>query len=182
MDSLRCELLHDGSHVRVTMVQMPAVNTPQFDWVKTRLPRAPQPVPPIFQPEVAAEAVLWAADHDRPELYVGASTVLAIVGNKVSPRLGDAYLARTGYRSQQTSEPIDRHRPDNLWTPVAGDHGAHGRFDTRAHSRSLQLKLTIHRGALAAALGVGAALVWWGGSDRHATRAARASSADGRSR
>jgi len=154
MDSLRSELLHDGSRVRVTMVQMPAVNTPQFDWVKSRLPGKPQPVPPIFEPEVAAEAVLWAADHDRPELYVGFPTVLAIVGNKIAPRLGDAYLARTGYAAQQTSEPADPHRPDNLWRPVPGDHGAHGRFDARAHSWSLQLWLTTRRRALT--LGAGA--------------------------
>ena len=163
MDSLHCELLHDGSRVRVTMVQMPAVNTPQFDWVKTRMPGAPQPVPPIFQPEVAAEAVLWAAEHDRPELYVGISTVVAIVGNKLAPRLGDAYLARTGYASQQTEEPVDPRRRDNLWEPVPGDHGAHGRFDARAHSRSPQLWLTMRRRAVA--LGVGAlaaigALAW----------------------
>ena len=154
MDSLRAELLHDGSHVRVTMVQMPAVNTPQFDWVKSRLPRKPQPVPPIFEPEVAAEAVLWAADHDRPELYVGFPTVVAIVGNKIAPRLGDAYLARTGYAAQQTSEPADPDRPDNLWHPLPGDHGAHGRFDARAHSFSLQLWLTTRRRALT--LGAGA--------------------------
>jgi len=153
MDSLRAELLHDGSHVRVTMVQMPAVNTPQFDWVKSRLPRKPQPVPPIFEPEVAAEAVLWAADHDRPELYVGFPTVVAIVGNKIAPRLGDAYLARTGYAAQQTSEPADPHRPDNLWQPLPGDHGAHGRFDARAHSFSLQLWLTTRRRTLALAAG-----------------------------
>ena len=165
MDSLRCELLHDGSHVRVTMVQMPAVNTPQFDWVKTRLPNAPQPVPPIYQPEVAAGAVIWAAEHDRPEVYVGGSTVLAIVGNKLAPRLGDEYLAHTGYASQQTNQPVRPDRPDNLWAPVAGDHGAHGRFDARAHTRSFQLSLTMHRG-IAAAVGalatIGALAAWHG--------------------
>jgi NAD(P)-dependent dehydrogenase (short-subunit alcohol dehydrogenase family) len=155
MDSLRCELLHDGSRVRVTMVHMPAVNTPQFDWVKTRLPGSPQPVPPIFQPEVAAEAVLWAADHDRTEMWVGAPTVVAILGNRLAPRLGDHYLARTGYASQQTDEPVDAHRPHNLWEPVPGDHGAHGRFDERAHSSSLQLWLTMRRRALV----IGAALL-----------------------
>ncbi len=176
MDSLRCELLHDGSHVRVTMVQMPAVNTPQFDWVKTRLPGAPQPVPPIFQPEVAAEAILWAADHDRPEVYVGGSTVVAIVGNKIAPRIGDLYLARTGYASQQTDEPVSPDRPDNLWKPVSGDHGAHGRFDGRAHSRSVQLWLTMHRGAIA--LGAGAlamlgALAAWQDGRRRPVRTSR---------
>lgn len=161
MDSLRCELLHDGSHVRVCMVQMPALNTPQFGWVKSRLPHRAQPVPPIYQPEVAAEAVLWAAEHDRPEIYVGFSTVVAILGNKLFPRLGDWYLARTGYRSQQTDEPEDPMRPNDLWEPVAGDHGAHGRFDARAHPRSLQLELTKRRGWLGVAvagLAVAAAL------------------------
>jgi NAD(P)-dependent dehydrogenase (short-subunit alcohol dehydrogenase family) len=159
MDSLRCELLHDGSHVRVCTVQMPALNTPQFGWVKSRLPRRAQPVPPIFQPEVAAEAVLWAAEHDCPELYVGFSTVLAIVGNKLLPRLGDRYLARTGYRSQQTHEREDPLRPNNLWEPVAGDHGAHGAFDARAKPWSLQLELTRRRGWVGvAALGLAAGL------------------------
>src|SRR6266704_132303 len=106
-DSLRCELIHERSRIHLTMVQMPALNTPQFSWVKSRLPRKPQPVPPIFQPEVAAEAIFWAAHHDRPEVYVGWPTVEAIVGNKVAPRLADHYLARTGYDSQQTNEPAD---------------------------------------------------------------------------
>jgi len=151
MDSLRCELLHDHSHVRVTMVQMPALNTPQFSWVKSRLPNKPQPVPPIYQPEVAAEAILWAADHDRPELYVGWPTVDAIVGNKIVPRLADEYLARTGYQSQQTNEPDDKNRRNNLWEPLPGDHGAHGAFGDRAHGYSFQLWLATHRGWLASA-------------------------------
>jgi NAD(P)-dependent dehydrogenase (short-subunit alcohol dehydrogenase family) len=151
MDSLRCELLHDQSHVRVTMVQMPALNTPQFSWVKSRLPNKPQPVPPIFQPEVAAEAIVWAAHHDRPEVYVGWPTVEAIVGNKIVPRIADEYLAHAGYKSQQTNEPVDPNRRDNLWQPVPGDHGAHGDFDNRAHSHSLQLWATTHRGWLASA-------------------------------
>jgi NAD(P)-dependent dehydrogenase (short-subunit alcohol dehydrogenase family) len=151
VDSLRCELLHDRSKVRVTMVQMPALNTPQFSWVKSRLPHKPQPVPPIFQPEVAAEAIFWAAHHDRPEVYVGWPTVEAIVGNKIAPRLADLYLAHTGYESQQTDEPEDNNRPDNLWEPVAGDHGAHGAFDHRAHRQSSQLWVTTHRNWLAIA-------------------------------
>ena len=159
MDSLRAELLHDGSHVRVTMVQMPAVNTPQFDWVKSRLPRKPQPVPPIFEPEVAAEAVLWAADHDRPELYVGFPTVVAIVGNKIAPRLGDAYLARTGYAAQQTSEPADPHRPDNLWQPLPGDHGAHGRFGDRSARVSPQTWLNERLTTIAMVLAGGALMI-----------------------
>jgi NAD(P)-dependent dehydrogenase (short-subunit alcohol dehydrogenase family) len=151
VDSLRCELLHDRSKVRVTMVQMPALNTPQFSWVKSRLPNKPQPVPPIFQPEVAAEAIFWAAHHDRPEVYVGWPTVEAIVGNKIVPRLADWYLARTGYESQQTNEHDNENRPDNLWEPVAGDHGAHGAFGARAHERSSQLWVTTHRSWLAIA-------------------------------
>lgn len=145
VDSLRCELLHDQTNIRVTMVQMPALNTPQFSWVKSRLPRKPQPVPPIFQPEVAAEAIYWAAHHDRPEVFVGWPTVKAIEGNKILPRLADWYLARTGYESQQTNLPEDPHRPDNLWKPLAGDHGAHGNFDKRAHDFSYQLWATMHR-------------------------------------
>src|ERR671936_56245 len=114
-DSLRCELIHDGSQVRVTMVHMPALNTPQFNWVKSRLPRKPQPVPPIYQPEVAAEAIYYAAHHRRREVYVGSSTVVAILGNKVASGLGDHYLARTGYESQQYDGAADPNRPNNLW-------------------------------------------------------------------
>jgi NAD(P)-dependent dehydrogenase (short-subunit alcohol dehydrogenase family) len=158
-DSLRCELLHDRSRVRVVEVQMPALNTPQFGWVKTRLPRRPQPVPPIYQPEVAARAILWAAEHERAELYVGLPTVLAVEGNKIAPRLADWYLGRTGYDAQQTDEPVRPDRPDNLWEPVAGDHGARGAFGHRARDRSAQLWLSLHRGWLAlAALGAAAVL------------------------
>src|SRR3954467_506974 len=117
-DSLRCELLHDGSGVRLTMVQLPAMNTPQFNWVKSRLPRRAQPVPPIFEPEVAADAIVWASEHGRREIYVGGSTVAAIVGNKLLPGVGDWYLARTGFDSQQTGEPEVPGRPDNLFAPV----------------------------------------------------------------
>ncbi len=148
MDSLRTELLHDGSHVHVTMVQMPALNTPQFRWVKTRLPRMPQPVPPIFQPEVAAEAIHWAASHHRREIYVGMPTVEAIVGDKVAPAFADWYLSRTGFESQQTAEPDDHARPCNLWDPVPGDHGAHGVFDDRAAARSPELWIATHRSEL----------------------------------
>ncbi len=155
MDSLYCELIHDGSNVYVTMVQMPALNTPQFDWVKSRLPRHPQPVPPIFQPEVGAEAVYWAAHHRRRELYVGWPTVKAIVGNKIAPGFADWYLARTGYEAQQTDERVDPNRPNNLYEPLPGDWGAHGSFDDRSKPTSIQLWLDMHRGTIAAA---GAAL------------------------
>jgi hypothetical protein len=157
MDSLRCELIHDKSRVRVTMVQMPAMNTPQFDWVKSRLPKRAQPVPPIFQPEVAAEAVVYASRHNRREIYVGMPTVKAIIGNKFFPGLLDHYLARTGYEGQQTDEPEDPNRPYNLYEPVAGDHGAHGRFDARARNFSPQLWTNLHRDALAALALIGLA-------------------------
>jgi NAD(P)-dependent dehydrogenase (short-subunit alcohol dehydrogenase family) len=157
MDALRCELLHDGSHVRVTMVQMPALNTPQFGWVKSRLPHKAQPVPPIYQPEVAAEAIVWAAHHPRRELSVGFSTVQAIIGNKIVPWLGDWYLSRVGYAAQQTDVPADPDRSHNLWQPVPGDHGAHGTFDARARDTSVQLWANTHRGWLAlAGLGMAA--------------------------
>lgn len=141
-DALRCELLHDGSDVHITMVQLPALNTPQFSWVKSRLPNKPQPVPPIFQPEVAAEAIVWSAHHRRRELYVGLPTVQAIWGNKFFPGLLDRYLARTGYKSQQTNEPVGPNRPDNLWNSVPGPFGAHGDFDDRARSSSCELWLS----------------------------------------
>jgi short-subunit dehydrogenase len=144
-DSLRCELIHDKSHVRVTMVQMPALNTPQFGWVKSRLKHKAQPVPPIFQPEVGARAIYWASHHSRREVYVGWPTVEAIVGNKLAPSLLDRYLAKTGFSSQQTSEPENPNRPDNLWNPVDGDHGAHGTFDRQAHRKSWELQASLDR-------------------------------------
>lgn len=143
-DSLQAELLHDHSHVQLTMVQMPALNTPQFGWVKSRLPNKAQPVPPIFQPEVAAEAVVWAAHHQRRELTVGGMNAVILWGNKFFPGLGDWYLAKTGYKSQQTNEPRDPNRPNNLWEPVPGDHGAHGAFDERASDHCWQLWANTH--------------------------------------
>jgi len=120
-DSLRCELMHDRSGVHVTMVHLPAVNTPQFDTVRTRLPHQPQPVPPIYQPEVAAAAIVDAAVRPRRELWVGGSTVATILGNRLAPGLADRYLARTGYEAQQTDEPVTAGRPDNLFESVPGD-------------------------------------------------------------
>jgi NAD(P)-dependent dehydrogenase (short-subunit alcohol dehydrogenase family) len=164
--SLRCELLHQHSGVRVTVVQMPAVNTPQFSWVRSRLPRHPQPVPPIHQPEVAARAVLRAAAHPRRrEYWVGASTVATITGERVAPALLDRYLAKTGYGSQQTDKGSPLRGPGNLWQPLerpdGGDFGAHGAFDERSHPRSAQQWLSRHAAtvtgaaaALAAAAGV----------------------------
>jgi NAD(P)-dependent dehydrogenase (short-subunit alcohol dehydrogenase family) len=159
-ESLRTELMHDKSRIWVTMVHLPALNTPQFGWCKSRMPRKAQPVPPIYQPEVAADAVWFASQHRRRELYVGAPTVVAIAGNKVAPSVGDWYLARTGVDSQMydgAQPPGQRH---NLWHPVddAHDFGAHGAFDARARSSSVELMLAKHKGWLAAAgAGVGLA-------------------------
>lgn len=149
-DSLRAELIHDKSQVKLTMIQLPAHNTPQFAWVKSRLPNQGQPVPPIFQPEVAADAIVWAADHDRRELYVSLSAAIAIIGNKVAPGLGDWYLARNGYAGQQTDEPRNPEQPHNLWKPVdhERDYGAHGAFDERARSWSTYLWASKNRGVL----------------------------------
>jgi NAD(P)-dependent dehydrogenase (short-subunit alcohol dehydrogenase family) len=149
-DSLRCELLHDRSAVHVTSVHLPAVNTPQFRWVKSRLPNKAQPVPPIFQPEVIAEAIHHAAYARRREIWVGWPTVKAIAGNRVAPWYADRRLGRTGWDDQQTDEPADPDAPSNLWEPVPGDHGAHGVFDDRAQDWSLQTWATLHRRGVAA--------------------------------
>jgi NAD(P)-dependent dehydrogenase (short-subunit alcohol dehydrogenase family) len=150
--SLRSELMHDGSAVRVTSVHLPAVNTPQFDWVLSRLPRRAQPVPPIFQPEVAARAVVHAAEHPtRREYWVGWPTVRAIVANRIAPGLLDRYLGRKGYEGQQTDEPDAHDRPWNLWEPVEGDHGARGSFDARAKERSPAAWFSRRRNAVALA-------------------------------
>lgn len=156
-DSVRTELMHDGSNVWITMVQLPAVNTPQFDWCRTRLPNHPQPVPPIYQPEVPAEAVYWAARHRRRELEVGGSAVKAILGNKLAPRLADLFLARSGFESQQIDDlPVDG-RPDNLFEPVPERAATHGMFDEQARDRSYQLWAATHRPLLAGAVaGLGA--------------------------
>jgi NAD(P)-dependent dehydrogenase (short-subunit alcohol dehydrogenase family) len=148
-DSIRTELIHDNSNVHITMVHLPAVNTPQFNWCKTRLPNQPQPVPPIYQPEVPAEAIVWAAEHRRRELWVGKSTVKAIIGNKLVPAFADWYLGKTGYRSQQTAQPVNGERPSNLYEPVDGMHATHGIFDERATMRSPQVWLSEHRSWLA---------------------------------
>uniref|UniRef100_UPI0038D3B41A SDR family oxidoreductase n=1 Tax=Halalkalicoccus salilacus TaxID=3117459 RepID=UPI0038D3B41A len=148
-ESVRTELIHEGSDVQLTMVEMPAMNTPQFDWLKNRLPNKPQPVPPIYQPEVAARAIVWAAEHDRDELWVGWPTVKAIIGNRIVPRWLDRRLAQSGYESQQTDEPEDATREHNLWNPVQGDYGAHGRFDEQSRTWSSQFWLTTHRRVVA---------------------------------
>jgi short chain dehydrogenase len=158
-DSLRTELLHQKSRVHLTMVQLPGLNTPQFDWSKSRMPHRAQPVPPIYQPEVAADAIVWAAHHRRREVWVGRPSLKAIVGAKVAPAIGDWVLSREGYSAQQTPEPEDPDRKYNLWEPLPGDHGAHGRFDRRATSFSPQWWLDKHRGLIA--LAAGAAGVTW---------------------
>lgn len=168
-ESVRTELMHDKSNVKISMVQLPAVNTPQFGWVKSRLPRKAQPVPPIYQPELIADAITYIADHYRRQMYIGLSTVIVIQGNKILPAFGDWYLSRTGYKSQQTDQPANPNRPNNLWEPVdgkgGGDHGAHGAFDAKAMNRSWQLWADMHRGVLALAGAglfsvVGATLFW----------------------
>jgi hypothetical protein len=127
------------------MVQLPALNTPQFSWGKTRLPRHPQPVPPIYQPEVAADAIVWAASHKRREVNVGFPTLKAVWANKLVPGLLDRYLAHTGYEAQQTTTNVAPTRSDNLFAPVPGDYGAHGVFDSRSYGCSPQLWLTKNR-------------------------------------
>ena len=158
VESLRSELIHDGSRVQVTIVHLPAINTPQFGWVKTRLPRKPQPVPPIFQPEVAAEAILFAATHKRRDLWLGFPTVKTIIGNRLAPGYVDHYLADNLYEAQQYDGFVDPDRQHNLWEPVPGDHGAHGDFDERATDFSSQFWLTKHVRSLSAAGLAGLAL------------------------
>jgi short-subunit dehydrogenase len=156
LESVRTELMHDGSNVRVTMVQLPALNTPQFTWSRAKMPHQPQPVPPIFEPEVAADAIVFAADHPRREVMVGWPTVKAILGNAVAPGLADRYLAENGYQAQQTDVPLEHERLGNLFEPVDGDRGTHGPFDDRAKQFSLQLWATKHRVVLGAAAGAAA--------------------------
>ena len=164
LDSLRSELIHHGSHVKVALVQLPGHNTPQFDWVRTRLHHHPQPVPPIYQPEVAARAVAHAAEHPRREIWVGLPTVYTILGEKFVSGFMDRYLARSNEKAQQAAPPIDpAQRRDNLFSPPPGDPGAHGMFDGQAHARSPQLWANQHRGALVggvAAAAAGAIAAW----------------------
>jgi hypothetical protein len=161
-DSLRSELIHQKSDVHITMVHLPAINTPQFSWCRTRLPRQPQPVPPIFQPEVAARAIVWASSHKRREVYVAWPTIKAIYGQELAPEYADNYLARVGYDGQQTDQPVPAGRPDNLFEPVPGDYSSHGAFDSRASSYSPLSWLNLHRrvaGVCAALVAGGAALM-----------------------
>ena len=162
-DSLRTELIHDRSKVRLTMVQLPAMNTPQFTWCRSKMPRQPQPVPPIFQPEVAAERIVWASHHNRREVFVGTPTIVAIEGNKIAPAWADYYLGRTGFDSQQTLDPVAPDRRDNLFEPVPGDFGAHGVFGREAHGAAATTWLAKHKGTTAfagAAIFGALALAW----------------------
>jgi short-subunit dehydrogenase len=152
-ESLRTELRHDGSNVQLSMVQLPGVNTPQFEHGRSKMPKLPQPMPPYYQPEVAANAVHWAAHHKRRELYVGFPTVKTIIGNKVAPWLVERVLAKQGYKGQQSDKPADPSRPDNLFSPPPGDQGAHGPYDAKARTSSIQAELAKNRGALVAAAG-----------------------------
>lgn len=160
-DSLRSELIHQKSAIHLTMVHLPAMNTPQFSWCRTRLPRQPEPVPPIYQPEVAARAIVWASSHRRREIYVAWPTVKAIYGQMVAPGYADEYLAKYGYTGQETQQPVPPDRPDNLYESVPGDYAAHGIFDARASDSSPLTWMDLHRGIVgagAAALAVAGAL------------------------
>lgn len=155
-DALRCELLHEKSGVHVTMVQMPALNTPQFDWAPSRMSGAPRPLPPIYEPEVAARAIVWAATHRRRELHVGLSSIKVIVANKIAPSYLDRYLAKHAFRAQQRKSPTDPEHPVDLWQPVPGAHRLRGSFSREAKTSSASLWLDTHRGtALGAALALG---------------------------
>jgi short-subunit dehydrogenase len=165
-DSIRTELLHDNSKVQIAMVQLPGVNTTQFNWCRSKLPDHPMPVPPIYQPEIPAEAVYWAAHHRRRELWVGYSAVEAILANKLAPGLADRYLAKTGFSGQQISDmPVSADRPDNLFEPVPGMAATHGMFDEQAKVRSPQLWATTHRAVIAGAV-VGAVAAGVAGAAR----------------
>lgn len=153
-DSIRCELIHERSRIHLTMVHLPAMNTPQFSWCRAKLSNHPQPVPPIFEPEVAARAIYWAAHHRKRELYVGFSTNKAIYAQAVAPGLADRYLGRSGYESQQTKEPVAPGRPDNLFESVPGDWATHGVFSERSSAASPLTWLEMHRPLVAAVLSV----------------------------
>ena len=163
-DSIRSELLHMRSQVHVSMVQLPGVNTPQFDWIRTTMPMKPKPASPPYQPEVAADAIHWAAHHRRKSVQLGWPTLEAIWGDRFASSLLDRYLARTAYAGQQDKEPVSPDRRDNLYAPVPGDFGAHGRFDANARKRSAQFWLSRHRaplvlGAITALTSLGARML-----------------------
>jgi NAD(P)-dependent dehydrogenase (short-subunit alcohol dehydrogenase family) len=167
-ESILTELIHHKSKVQVSMIQLPGLNTPQFTWGRTKLPKQTMPVPPIYQPEVAADAIHYAAHHKRRQIYVGIPTVMNILGERVAPWLLDRYLARSGFKSQMTDKPLSPEGHDNLFEPVDEDRGAHGPFDEQAHGFSAQYALAKRRGFVLAGLGAAAA-----GAGAAAVRAAR---------
>jgi NAD(P)-dependent dehydrogenase (short-subunit alcohol dehydrogenase family) len=177
IDSIRCELLHDKTNVTITMVQMPGVNTPQFDWIRAKLPGQPRPVGKVYQPEVAGRAIFAAAHTERKEMLVGLPTVEAVWGNKIASPLLDDYLAATGFKSQQRPERVQPDRKDNLFEPVAGDHGARGSFSDEAVDSSAELWISEHKKELglaalgaAAVAGVGFMLASRGGNGENGRR------------
>ena len=151
-DSLRSELIHDKLDIHLCMVDLPAVNTPQFDWALNKLGFRAQPVPPIFQPEVPARAILFAAESRRREIWVGWPTVKAIWANRIAPAFADRYLAKHGYSSQMTDQKLKPDHKSNLWEAVPGDYGAHGRFDAKSRDRSVEMFTDRHRDAIYAGL------------------------------
>ena len=168
--SLRSELQHENSRIHVTMVHMPALNTPQFTWGRTHMSHQPKPMSPIFQPEVAADAIYWAAHHHRRDVFVGLPSLLSVWANRIAPGLADRYLARTAYRSQHTDQPVDPGRSDNLWTPVGGDHGAHGNFNQVALNHSLQQWVSRNRGWIMIAGALAGGLLVSRRREKHDTR------------
>jgi hypothetical protein len=155
LDALRSELYHDNINVTITAVDLPAVNTPQFDWARNKMGRKAQPVPPIYQPEVAARAIYFGAFNPRRQIWVGFPTVKAILANRIAPGLIDRYLAKSGYSGQLTDQPCNPDAPGNLFEPVAGAYGAHGRFDDQARARSWEMFTSRHRGAMWGAIAIG---------------------------
>jgi short-subunit dehydrogenase len=158
-DSLRTELIHDRSAIKTCMVQLPAMNTTQFGFVKSRLPRKPKPMGTIYQPEIAAKAIVYASEHNRREIFIGKSTLKAIIGNKIAPVYADNVLAKTGFDGQMTNEPEDHNRRNNLWEPIPGDHGAHGPFEKQAASFSFESWATTHPGRLTVAASLVGAII-----------------------
>jgi short-subunit dehydrogenase len=153
-DSLRSELLHDKSNIKTCMVELPGVNTTQFGWVLSKLPNKPKPMGKVYQPEVAARAIVFAAAHNRREIFVGYPTFEAIIGNKIAPWLGDYVLSKNGYKGQQTNEPVEQDRKDNVWEPVPEDRGAHGTFDNIAAKKSYTLWASMNRNIIRAVAGL----------------------------
>lgn len=155
-DSLRSELMHDNSNIKTCMVQLPGVNTTQFGWVLSRLPNKPKPMGKVYQPEVAARAIVFAAAHNRREIFVGFPTFQAIIGNKIAPWLGDFVLSKNGYKGQQTNVPVEADRKNNVWEPVHEDRGAHGDFHKKAKTHSITLWASMNRGVIGTLAGIAA--------------------------